>query len=75
MRIYTIILTNCDCASNVIARTSTKWIYGPRCPGCKKILGFMEWQEDRRFGKIRANRDLEAIRIYWKNRRSSIKSI
>ena len=70
IRSYTIVLTNCDCCSDTIARTSTKWIFGPRCPGCKKILGFMEWQEDLRFGKIRATGELEALSIYFKKSRN-----
>ena len=44
---YYIILTNCDCASNIIAKPSEqyhKWIFGPRCPGCHKILGWMQWR-------------------------------
>ncbi len=69
---YTIILTNCDCASDVIARISTHWIFGPRCPGCGKILGPIEWMTDLRYGKIKANGELEAIRLYWKKRRNPV---
>jgi len=63
MRTYTIILINCDCGSDVYAVTSTKWIFGPRCRGCHRILGWMEYQEDLRFGRFRANGDMEAVRL------------
>jgi hypothetical protein len=67
-RTYTIILTNCDCCSDVIARTSTRWTYGPRCSGCHKTLGQMSWRTD---GTVRARGDLEACRIYLERRRSN----
>jgi len=44
---YYVILTNCDCCSDTIARRVEqfhKWISGPRCPGCQKILGCMQWR-------------------------------
>lgn len=40
------IAVNCDCASHVItvpADRPKRWKYGPRCPGCGKVLGPMEW--------------------------------
>ena len=47
MNQYYIILTNCDCCSDTIAKAPSQvkeWVYGPRCPGCNKILGIMQWQ-------------------------------
>lgn len=44
---YYIILTNCDCCSSIIARRIEqyhKWTFGPKCPGCHKILGWMQWR-------------------------------
>ena len=44
---YYIILTNCDCASSVIARVPSqvhRWFFGPKCPSCHKILGWMQWR-------------------------------
>lgn len=69
MRTYTIILINCDCGSDVIAVLSNrpnKWIFGPRCRGCHRILGLMQWMAD---GSIMASDDLEAVRLYWERRR------
>lgn len=40
------ISTNCDCSSNKIQVRQdqiNKWVYGPRCPGCNKVLGPMQW--------------------------------
>ena len=42
---YQIFSTNCDCASGTIVRQKTKerWIIGPRCPYCRKQLGWMQF--------------------------------
>ena len=68
LRAYTIILTNCDCCSDTIAVTTRRWLVGPRCPGCRKILGSMSWRD---VGTVRARDDLEAVRIYLKQRRET----
>ncbi len=35
---------NCDCCSYKMVRARLgKWIYGPRCQGCGRILGWMQW--------------------------------
>ena len=60
-RTYIIIDTNCDCASDRIARYPTRYIWGPRCPNCRKILGMMGW---RNVGKVRARSEWEALEIY-----------
>lgn len=61
---YYIISINCDCASGLIARTSTHWKRGLRCPNCKRILGPMEYRVE---GKVAADGDLDAIRK-WKGK-------
>ena len=43
MKKYSIISTNCDCCSAIIARTTNRWKYGPRCPGCNCILGLLSF--------------------------------
>ena len=66
-RTYHIILTNHgSCCSDMVAKTSVRWIYGPRCPMCNTVLGPMQWRHD---GTIRANYDLEALRIYLARRK------
>lgn len=43
---YITIQTNCDCSSSSIRRTIrqvAEWRIGPKCPGCGKRLGWMEW--------------------------------
>ena len=63
MRTYYIIQTNCDCASDTIARTSMRWVNGPRCPGCNEILGCMQWMY---VGTVRAKGDLDALQKWRK---------
>ena len=60
-----VILTNCDCASGRIARTSTRWRFGPRCPFCYGILGPMQWRDTGK--KYRGKGDLDALRQYKKD--------
>ena len=60
-RTYIIIDTNCDCCSDRIARLPTRYVWGPRCPSCRKILGMMEW---RSIAKVRARSEWEALAIY-----------
>ena len=60
--IWHIYTTNCDCASDVIARKRRpKWVFGPRCPCCNKILGFMQW---RYAGKWEGDTEFEAKKTY-----------
>ena len=64
MRTYHIIATNCDCSSDVIGKTDPgKWLFGPRCPSCRKVLGCMQWMD---VGRVRASGDWDAPRIYKK---------
>ncbi|KKM94054.1 hypothetical protein LCGC14_1202140 [marine sediment metagenome] len=68
MKQYNIILTNCDCCSDVIARTTIqvkKWFYGPRCPGYNKILGLMQWQSANKI-KYYAISQFDALQQYKK---------
>lgn len=58
---FQIISTNCDCCSTKIARTTTRWKYGPRCPGCGKILGIMQYLI---LGSVKAEGDMEALRLF-----------
>ena len=40
------IQANCDCSYNNILRTVRQvaaWSIGPKCPGCGKTLGWMDW--------------------------------
>ena len=65
-RSYYIVLINCDCASDVIARRTDqfcKYLFGPRCPGCQKILGWMQWRLacEKVF---RAEGEMEALQKY-----------
>ena len=60
---YIIIQTNCDCSSDIIARTNTNWIFGPRCPGCNKILGPMQWRD---VAVVDAITQMAATEIYRK---------
>lgn len=58
-RTYYIVHTNCDCCANLIALTHKKWIIGPKCQGCGKILGWMEYDV---YESIQACGPLEAVR-------------
>lgn len=40
---YIIFSTNCDCASGRKALHNPRFIIGPRCPYCNKILGPMQY--------------------------------
>lgn len=64
-RTYYIVYINCDCGSDLYALTSVRWVYGPRCRGCGRILGPIEY---RVYGKERASGDLEALRK-WRDSR------
>ena len=48
LRKYIIVFTNCDCSSGLVAVTQgqiDRWRHGPRCPGCLKVLGAMQWND------------------------------
>ena len=65
-RTFYIYSINCDCGSDLIARTSAgRWMYGPRCRGCKRLLGPMEYAF---VAKVRANCSLSALEWYRRNR-------
>lgn len=57
-RTYYRIRVNCDCGSYLMARTSRRWNIGPRCRGCHKILGPMEYSV---LGTVRAAGEREAL--------------
>lgn len=43
---YIKVQTNCGCGSGwkwATANQIKRWMFGPRCPTCGKILGWMEW--------------------------------
>lgn len=62
MRVYWIVATNCDCASDKIAvLKNTKWKFGPRCPSCGKILGPMQYLI---VGEARARYNWAALRKF-----------
>ena len=62
MRCYAIVLVNCDCASDTIARRwPTRWMMGPRCPGCQRILGPMQYRVE---ATVHALDEMDAVRRY-----------
>ena len=61
-RNYYIIIVNCDCGAYIMAKTSAKWMYGPRCKLCNKVLGPMEYEVAK--CTVRAAGDLDAVRKY-----------
>ena len=69
MKTFEIILTNCDCASDVMAvpkGRSGKWMYGPRCPGCHRVLGPMQWKSA---GEVQAADALDAAAVHIRVRK------
>nr|BDD48356.1 hypothetical protein 31 [Candidatus Omnitrophota bacterium] len=65
-------ITNCDCSSDWIARRSKgRWSFGPRCRGCGRIMGPMQWTD---VGKIKARTEGEAIETIRKNRIKNIQT-
>jgi len=65
---YTIIHTNCDCSSDIIARASMRWYMGPRCPGCRRVLGPMQWQVFEKEEKVAADSSDDAVMLYKQRR-------
>lgn len=62
-RTYYILSISCDCCSDLLARTNiSRYIYGPRCPMCRKPLGLMQWDV---LGTVQAIGELEAVQV-WK---------
>lgn len=52
--------TNCDCCSDRFARRRRpRWLWGPRCRGCGKVLAVMEFGY---LGHVQATDELEALR-------------
>lgn len=68
---YLIIHTNCDCGSGEIARPTnhSRWLYGPRCPFCLKILGMMSWSI---IEEIKATNQDAALDEYYSQRRKKL---
>jgi len=73
-----IVHTNCDCGSGRLCRSVyqiAKWASGPRCPGCNKVLGPLEWaiskKDDARVRNL-LGRKLQAsvVRVMLASRRS-----
>lgn len=60
-RTFYIVRINCDCGSDVVARTSVKWYLGPRCPNCQRPVGPMEYVI---VAKVRAAGATEALQTY-----------
>lgn len=60
-RTFVIISTNCDCCSDIIVRYPTRYLWGPRCPHCGKVLGWMQWFE---VATVRAINQWEAEKEY-----------
>lgn len=59
-RTYYRIRVNCDCGSYLMVRTSRRWGIGPRCQGCHKILGPMEYSV---LDTVRAAGEHEALQV------------
>ena len=60
-RRWHIYATNCDCYSDMRAYPyRPRWIIGPRCKGCGKVLGFMEYSY---WGWVHATDELEALKL------------
>ena len=64
-RRYVVTLTNCDCSSGITAyRKDSRLVWGPRCPACGKVLGFMETYEA---GEVLATGPCSAV-VAWRQR-------
>lgn len=63
MKKYDIYLVNCDCASMIMVKRHTNrgYLLGPKCPGCKKTLGSMEYMIG---GTVMAPTSFVAEKIY-----------
>ncbi len=63
-RRYDIMYSNCDCGSGTTAvRADTKRIFGPRCPHCRKVLGWMDY---KLVGSVIATGDITAMELWRK---------
>jgi len=60
-RKYWVLSINCDCASYMTARRADSFRFGPRCNGCHRQLGDMQF---RILGEVKAKGDLDALRIW-----------
>ena len=71
MRTFWIISTNCDCCSDTIAlsHNPSRNMIGPRCRGCQKVLGCMQWDLKE---KVRALTELDAVNDYNKRKKMRV---
>ncbi len=64
-RTFYIVRINCDCGSDIVARTSVKWYLGPRCQSCQRPVGSMEYDV---VARVRAAGAIEALQTYEASR-------
>ena len=69
VRTYYVIAINCDCGSDIIVRTGIRYMLGPRCPGCRQIVGPMQWNV---LGTVRAIGEFEAFEE-WRRKKKEAK--
>jgi hypothetical protein len=60
-RTYYIVRVNCVCSLQHQAHTSFRWMYGPRCRECHRIVGPMHYEIE---GTIRATGELDALQRF-----------
>lgn len=70
LKTFVVIHTNCDCCSDTIYRYPTRYVFGPRCPGCGKILGCMQWSI---IDRVKALSHFDAGRVFRAKRRKNKK--
>ena len=71
MKRFQIVHVNCDCSSDIIAVLPSQintWTYGPRCRGCGKIMGCMQWTTHPKDEQVKANTGEEAVMMYHRKR-------
>jgi len=69
-RTYYVYALNCDCGSSTIFRRRMgTWVLGPRCPSCRKRLGWMDY---RLTCTVRASTEFEAGDAYRRWQREEI---
>ena len=71
MKRFQIVHVNCDCSSDIIAVLPSQintWTCGPRCRGCGKIMGCMQWTTHPKDEQVKANTGEEAVMMYRRKR-------